>query len=128
MTATVPGGRMTEAVRETRTSETCLHEVFEAQVARTPSATAIACADRVMTYADLDRRANLLARWLGDRGVGPGKFVAIYFQRSELPIVAILACLKAGAAYVPIDPGYPAERITHIVDELGVLVCLTDSG
>ena len=116
-----------EAAPYSHTRETCLHEVFEAQVARTPSAVAVACGGRTLTYAELDRHANLLARWLRDRGAGPGSFVALYFERSQAPIVAILACLKAGAAYVPIDPSYPGERIAHIVEELGVLVCLTDS-
>ena len=107
--------------------ERCLHEVFEAQAARTPDATAIVCGDAQWTYAELDRASDSLARRLRELGAGPGQFVAIYFERSELPIIAILACLKSGAAYVPIDPTYPSERIQHIAAELGLLLCLTES-
>jgi non-ribosomal peptide synthetase-like protein len=107
--------------------EQCLHEVFEAQAAKTPDATAIVCGDARWTYAELDRVTNSLARRLRALDAGPGQFVAIYFERSELPIIAILACHKSGAAYVPIDPAYPSERIQHIADELGLLLCLTET-
>ena len=109
------------------TGERCLHEVFEAQAATTPDATAIVCGDVRWTYAELDRATNSLARRLRALGAGPGQFVAIYFERSELPIIAILACHKSGAAYVPIDPTYPGERIQHIAAELGLLLCLTET-
>jgi non-ribosomal peptide synthetase-like protein len=108
-------------------ADACLHDVFEARVAQTPDATAISCGDARWTYAELDRVTNSLARRLRALGAGPGRFVAIYFERSELPIIAILACHKSGAAYVPIDPAYPSERIQHIATELGLLLCLTET-
>ncbi len=111
-----------------RIRELCLHETFERQAEKTPDATAIICGERRLTYAELDKQSNQLARLLRDRSVGAGQFVALYFDRSELPIIAILACHKSGAAYVPIDPTYPGERIRYIASELGISACLTDSG
>jgi non-ribosomal peptide synthetase-like protein len=107
--------------------ETCVHEIFERQVARSPEATALVCGDTRYSYAELDRQANRLARLLRERGAGPGSFVLVHFTRSAWPILAILACHKSGAAYVPIDPSYPGERIRHIVEELQPVVGLTDS-
>jgi non-ribosomal peptide synthetase-like protein len=104
----------------------CLHETFELQTRATPDAVAVECADRSWTYAELDSYSTRLARLLRARGAAPGEFVAIYQTRSDWPIVAILACHKSGAAYVPIDPGYPGERIRHIADELRPAICLTD--
>ena len=116
----------TTGVVTAEVGDQCLHRLFEAQVARTPDAAAVVCGDACWTYAELDRAANGVAWQLQRLGARPGRFVAIYFERSELPVVAILACLKSGAAYVPIDPMYPAERIRHIVTELGPLLCLTE--
>ncbi|MFB9907644.1 Pls/PosA family non-ribosomal peptide synthetase [Allokutzneria oryzae] len=109
------------------TRELCLHEVFESQAASTPDAVALTCDGRELTYSELDRRSNRLARLLRERGARPGSFVAVHFDRSELPVIAILACHKSGAAYVPIDPAYPEGRIRHIAGELDILLCLTDS-
>jgi amino acid adenylation domain-containing protein len=108
--------------------ELCLHETFEWQAEKTPDATAIVCGEHWLTYAELDRKSNQLARLLRDHGIGTGKFVAVYFDRSELPIIAVLACHKSGAAYVPIDPIHPGERIRYIASELGISACLTESG
>jgi non-ribosomal peptide synthetase-like protein len=104
-----------------------LHELFELQVDRDPACVALSCGDRCWDYGELDKVANRLARLLSGAGAGPGRFVAVYLQRGELPIIAVLACLKAGAAYVPIDPSYPVERIRHIAEELEPIVCLTDA-
>ncbi|RJQ75511.1 amino acid adenylation domain-containing protein [Pseudonocardiaceae bacterium YIM PH 21723] len=104
----------------------CLHHIFEEQVDKSPDALALLCGSREFTYSELDIRANRLAHSLLENGVGPGTFVAIYCDRSELPIIGILACHKIGAPYVPIDPSYPGERIAHIIGELGVKFCLTD--
>ena len=93
----------------------CLHEIFEAQVDARPSDLALVCGAETLTYWELEERANRLARQLRSFGVGPGDFIALYLNRSEKPIVAILAVLKAGAAYIPLDPVYPAERIEHIL-------------
>ncbi|SDM91896.1 Pls/PosA family non-ribosomal peptide synthetase [Allokutzneria albata] len=106
--------------------ELCLHEVFESQARRTPDAIALTCGERELSYSELDRRTNRLARLLGRLGARPGSFVAIYFDRSELPVIAILACHKSGATYVPIDPTYPGDRIQHIAAELKIHVCLTE--
>ncbi|MGH3636824.1 MAG: condensation domain-containing protein, partial [Mycobacterium sp.] len=86
-------------------------ELFAAQAARTPQAVAISFADRSMTYRELDEAANRLAQLLADHGVGPGQCVALLFSRSAEAIVSILAVLKTGAAYLPIDPVLPAARI-----------------
>ena len=105
----------------------CLHEIFQRQADTTPDATAVVCGSRGLTYAELDAAANRLARRLRLSGARPGTFVGILASRSELPIIGILACLKAGAAYVPIDPGNPADRVRHIAAELDLRLCLTDT-
>jgi non-ribosomal peptide synthetase-like protein len=104
----------------------CLHELFEAQVDAAPAATAIVCDSKSWTYAELEEQANRLAHYLKARGAGPGKLVGLAFERSDLPIVAILACLKAGTAYVPIDPGHPDERIRYIVEEAELELLLSE--
>ncbi|MFD9729917.1 amino acid adenylation domain-containing protein, partial [Streptomyces sp. NPDC059072] len=88
-----------------------LPEAFEAQVARTPEATALIGAGVSLTYAELDERANRLAHVLIGRGVGPEDRVGVLMERSVDQIVVLLGVTKAGAAYVPVDPNYPAERI-----------------
>ncbi len=100
-----------------QTAAGCLHELFDVQADAAPHATAIIRDDKSWTYGKLEKQANRLAQHLKARGIGPGKLVGLAFERSEFPIVAILACLKAGAAYVPIDPGHPDERIRYIVEE-----------
>lgn len=103
-----------------------LHRLFEEQAARTPEWTAlIAGADRV-TYEELNRRAAGLARCLLSRGVGPGDLVGVHLEASAEMVVALLAILKAGAAYVPLDPYYPQERIDHIIQDSGVRVIVTE--
>jgi non-ribosomal peptide synthetase-like protein len=104
----------------------CLHELFEAQADAAPVATAVIRGDKSWTYAEIEKQANRLAHYLRARGAGPGKLIGLAFERSELPIVAILACLKAGAAYVPIDPGHPDERIRYIVEEAGLELLLSE--
>jgi non-ribosomal peptide synthetase-like protein len=107
--------------------ERCLHEVFESQVEKTPNTTALVCGSRSITYSQLNEQSNQLAHQLKQLGAGPGQFVAIYLDRSELPIIAILACHKSGVAYVPIDPSYPSGRIQHIVEESELSLCLTET-
>lgn len=104
----------------------CLHELFERQVDLRPHATAVHHEGEILTYVELDRRANQLARCLRAQGAGPGSLVGLYFERSVHPIIAILACLKAGVAYVPIDPVYPGERIRHIVEEAELALVLSE--
>jgi amino acid adenylation domain-containing protein len=95
--------------------DTCLHELFEAQVARTPGAVAVVSGGRTLTYTELNERANRLAHRLRESGVGPEQRVGICVERSPEMVVAMLAVLKAGGAYVPLDPAYPAERLRYVV-------------
>ena len=89
-----------------------LHEAFEAQVARTPDAPAIRFRDEALTYRELNVRANQLAEHLIELGAGPDILVAICMDRSLEMVVALYAILKSGSAYVPIDPEYPADRVS----------------
>ncbi|MFJ2746370.1 condensation domain-containing protein, partial [Streptomyces sp. NPDC087440] len=100
---------------------------FEEQVARTPEATAVLFEDVDLTYAELNARANRLARVLIGRGVGPEGMVALVLPRSLELLVAMLAVLKAGAAYVPVDPAYPAERIAYLLGDAAPAVVVTDA-
>ena len=101
--------------------------LFAAQAARTPDAMAVAAEDGGLTYAELDAASNRLARHLSRLGVGLESRVAVAMERSaDLP-VALLGVMKTGAAYVPIDPSYPAERIGHMLGDCGASVVLTQS-
>jgi amino acid adenylation domain-containing protein len=103
----------------------CAHELFEAQVARTPEAVALVVGDRQVTYRELNRRANRLAHQLREFGVGPEVLVGLYVERAPELLVGILGILKAGGAYVPLDPAYPGERLNAIVEDAGCSVLLT---
>jgi amino acid adenylation domain-containing protein len=111
--------------REYAASGECLHELFEEQARRTPEAIAVRCGNQHVTYAELNRRANQLARLLRRRGVGPEKRVGLLLERSLELVVGALAVLKTGAAYVPLDPGYPVERLRYMVGDVGASVLLT---
>jgi amino acid adenylation domain-containing protein len=107
-------------------SELCLHQAFEAQTDRTPNLIAVEYENVTLTYAELDRRANQLARYLRKRGAEAEGRVAVCLKRSlELP-VALLAVLKAGAACVPLDPNYPEERLELMLRDAAPAVLLTD--
>ncbi|WP_378730241.1 amino acid adenylation domain-containing protein [Nocardia brasiliensis] len=101
--------------------------LFEAQVARTPAAIAVIGGDTEMSYRELDTRADALARALVARGVGPDTLVAVALPRSVELIVALLGVLKAGGGYLPIDPGYPSERLAFILSDAAPAVVVTDS-
>lgn len=105
--------------------ETCVHRLFEDQVERTPEATAVVFEDQQLTYAELNARANQLAHRLIALGVGPDERVAIALERSPNMIVALLAVLKAGTAYVPLDPHYPAERLAFMLGDSSARVLIT---
>ncbi|MFD6414435.1 AMP-binding protein, partial [Nocardia asteroides] len=94
-----------------------LVEEVRRQAEATPEAPAVIAEDESLTYAELDARANRLAHWLIDRGAGPESPVAVRLPRSARLVVALLAVLKAGATYVPVDPDHPASRIDHILDD-----------
>jgi non-ribosomal peptide synthetase-like protein len=105
---------------------TCLHELFERQADLTPTATALECGDRVLTYSGADAEANRMARYLRSLGVGRGSFVGISLDRSEWPIITILAVLKSGAAYVPIEPSLPNDRLRYIADAANLAIIVTE--
>uniref|UniRef100_UPI0038999820 non-ribosomal peptide synthase/polyketide synthase n=1 Tax=Streptomyces yaizuensis TaxID=2989713 RepID=UPI0038999820 len=106
-------------------AETTLPELFEAQAARTPDAIAVTDGEVQVSYAELDARAERLARHLTDRGVGPEDVVGVLMGRSAELIVAVLAVLKAGGAYLPLDPENPAERIESVLVEAGAVCVVT---
>ena len=94
-----------------------IHEVVESQVERTPDAVAVVFGEQRLTYRELNSRANQLAHYLRDLGIGPNALVGIFMQRAlEMP-VAVLAVLKAGGAYVPIDPNFPKDRVAFMVED-----------
>ncbi|MGC9441181.1 amino acid adenylation domain-containing protein [Streptomyces sp. WG5] len=105
---------------------TLVPELIEAQAARTPDAVAVADATTELTYAQLDARANRLARTLTAEGAGPEQLVAVALRRSADLAVALLAVLKSGAAYVPVDPAHPAERIGYLLADARPGLALTD--
>ncbi|HEX2207249.1 MAG TPA: amino acid adenylation domain-containing protein [Longimicrobium sp.] len=103
-----------------------IHALFQAQAARTPDAVALIGGDGAVSYAELDARANRLARHLAARGVGPETRVGVCLERGVEVVVSVLAILKAGGAYVPLDPGDPAERLRAMMDDAAVAVLVTD--
>jgi len=108
-------------------NERCLHTLFSEQAARTPDAVALIDAAGQTSYADLDRRSNQLAHRLQALGVKPDTLVAVSLERSSALAVAVLAVLKAGGAYLPLDPSYPAERLAYMLDDSGAALALTSS-
>ncbi|MFJ7339904.1 amino acid adenylation domain-containing protein, partial [Streptomyces sp. NPDC101110] len=113
---------------DTPVGEATVPELFAAQAARTPDAVAIVCGGAELTYGELDMRANRLARRLvSEHGVGPESVVAVLTERSAELIVAIVAVLKAGGAYLPIDPDHPVERVGYTLDDAGPVCVLTTS-
>ncbi len=104
---------------------TSIPESFAAQVVRTPDAPALSCGTRSWTYRELDEAATRLAQRLAGRGAGPGHTVALLFNRSAEAIVAIMAALKTGAAYLPIDPAHPAARIGFMLADAAPVAVLT---
>lgn len=106
-------------------SERSVHEMFEERVRMHPDAPALIAGERIMSYGELNRQANRLANFLRSRGIGADDAVGIMARRSPEMIVGIFGILKAGAAYVPIDPDYPEERIAYLLDHSQTRVLLT---
>jgi len=110
---------------ETVSPRKVLHERFEAQAARTPAAPALSCEGRRLTYRELNSRANQLAAYLQKLGVGPESRVALCLERSLEMVIALLGVLKAGATYVPLDPDYPADRLSFMLADSQAAVLIT---
>ncbi|WP_432031254.1 amino acid adenylation domain-containing protein [Streptomyces antibioticus] len=107
---------------------TTLTARFEEQAARTPDAPALTCDGETLRYAALNAEANRLARLLTGHGAGPGRVVALALPRSTRLVVALLAVLKTGAAYLPLDTGHPAERLRLVTEDVPPAVLVTDTG
>lgn len=107
-------------------SDLCVHELFEAQVERTPEAVAVEFGHEHLTYRELDDRSNEIASSLERRGVGPEVLVGLCANRSADMVIGLLGILKAGGAYVPIDPTYPAARIEFMLNNVNARVVLTE--
>ena len=103
----------------------CVHELVEAQAEQAPDAVAVICGDEQLTYRELDRRANRLAHHLRSLGVGPETPVGLCMERSLSLIVGLLGVLKAGGGYVPLDPTYPAERLSFLIEDAQIRILLT---
>jgi amino acid adenylation domain-containing protein len=108
--------------------DACAHELIDEQVARTPTAEAVVCGTSVLTYAELDLRASALARQLREAGAGPESLVGIAMERSIEFVVAALAAWKAGAAWLPLDPAYPAARLAFIIEDAQPTVLVSTRG
>ncbi|MBO7936061.1 amino acid adenylation domain-containing protein [Streptomyces sp. S9] len=107
-------------------SQSTLPELFEAQAARTPRTTAVVCDDSTLSYEELNERANRLAHLLTTaHGIGPEHIVALALPRSPELVTAVLAVLKAGAAYLPLDPAYPSARLSHMISDARPTLLLT---
>ncbi|MBO3750156.1 amino acid adenylation domain-containing protein [Streptosporangiaceae bacterium NEAU-GS5] len=102
-----------------------LHGLVEAQAARTPTAVAVVSEQGALTYAELNRRANRIAHRLRDLGAGPETLVAVCAERSADLVAGLLGVLKSGAAYVPLDPGYPPDRLAYMIDDSAAPILLT---
>jgi microcystin synthetase protein McyA len=129
----LPQGEWDQLVRTFNATEApfprqkLIHELFEAEARRAPQAIAVHHGCRSLTYADLDRRANQLSQYLLTKELGPDRLVAICAERSLEMIVGLLGILKAGAAYMPLDPNYPAERLQYMLDDAAPRVVLTQA-
>ncbi|MFI6025990.1 amino acid adenylation domain-containing protein [Amycolatopsis magusensis] len=105
----------------------CVHELFEEVVRAQPDAPAVAASGETVSYRELNHRANRLAKLLREHGAGPGDLVGVCLERSIEMIVSVLGVLKSGAAYLPLDPDYPAERLAYMIEDSGTrIVCTQD--
>ena len=104
----------------------CIHEIFEKLAGEMPQKEAVCCRGEALTYGELNRRANRLARFIQKKGLGEKSIVGVCTQRSIGAIVGILAALKAGGAYMPLDPGYPEERIRYMIEDSGAGIIISE--
>ncbi len=116
------------ATTEAYPRDRCLHELIDAQAAKTPGAVAVEFEGTRLTYGELERRANVLAQKLAALGVGPEVLVGICMEHSPLMVIGILGVLKAGGAYVPLGPSDPAERLSFVMGDTSMPVVLTQKG
>ncbi|MBI2525900.1 MAG: amino acid adenylation domain-containing protein [Candidatus Rokubacteria bacterium] len=116
------------ATRRDFPTGTTLHALFEAQATRAPDAIAVVFEGQILTYRELDHRANQLAHHLRSLGVGPDTLVGVWLERSLEMVVAVLGILKAGGAYLPLDPTYPPERLRFMLEDAAPAVLLTQHG
>ncbi|MER5296625.1 amino acid adenylation domain-containing protein, partial [Streptomyces pharetrae] len=122
----LPGEHPRDTPVRTYPVERTLTELFEERAATVPERTAVTCGDERLTYAELNAGANRLARLLTDHGAGPGRVVALALERGTRLLPALLAVLKTGAAYLPLDPGHPAERLRLVVEDTAPVVMVTE--
>ena len=109
-------------------STTCIQDLFEEQVVQSPDSIAVICGDQKYTFLELNSRANQLANYLQQLGMGPEMLTGICVFRSIEMVIGILAILKAGGAFVPLDPSYPSERLSFILEDAGAQFVITQSG
>ncbi|GAB2587791.1 hypothetical protein GCM10027168_20800 [Streptomyces capparidis] len=122
----LPGEHPRDAPVRTFPVRRTLTELFEERAAAVPERTAVTCGDERLTYVELNAGANRLARLLTDHGAGPGRVVALALERGRHLLPALLAVLKTGAAYLPLDPGHPAERLRLVVEDAAPVVLVTE--
>ncbi|HEX7814095.1 amino acid adenylation domain-containing protein, partial [Dyella sp.] len=108
-------------------TDLCMHQLFEAQVRQQPQATALICGDTMLSYAQLNDRANQLAHELIARGAKPDTLIALCVERSVGMVVGLFGILKAGAAYLPLDPGNPPDRLAQMLEDARPLALLVDA-
>src|SRR6266446_5491310 len=123
-----PRASSARVTRQDYPRETCVADLVAAQVALRPHAQAIVSGSEALTYADLDRRANRLANYLLTLGVGAETIVGLCLNRSPESIICALSVLKAGGAYLPMDPAYPVERLRFMLDDARPRVLITRAG
>lgn len=128
LTINKPLDQVTLTRADSCNNQNTLYALFEKVVDQFPHATALLSEDTSLSYRELDQKANQLANFMHSQGIGVGDFVAVYFDRSIKPIISIIAILKAGATYIPIDPSYPEDRIKYILAEASVSLVISERG
>lgn len=104
----------------------CVHTLFEEQAKQTPDKTALVACDKILSYKNLNEQANCVAHTLIEKGIRKNDIVAFALSRKSYAVATILGILKAGAAFLPIDPNYPADRIRYMLEDSGVKECITE--